>query len=436
MLKKAAAGAGAVLIVLCWPFATGQVGERIYLDTVGKYDSPYVSITSESYDRGYLSSDVVSRVEIKDAFKPFFEEEGLPTVWHIDSKMTHGVFGISSESQLVLDDDLKPIAAEIWGKDVSPITFTASTALTRKTDFTITVNPMSYVEELGAKADTSALVLKGVVDAKGYGEFEYALPEAKLTTTANEAMVLTDLSGSAKGILDGQFWIGKQDFALKSVSFVDQINEMQVSLEDMRVGMSNVLTQADDKASDTNDQIMTNTNTATIGKIVSLNGDEFTNLNFKLAFSDLNYSALSRLGDMADDLNENMTQAQAQEAALALDLLVAKGLKVQLEDLSVTAPQGDVSSNITLDIAPGLARASENMAKISEKLSGQINLILPQAIVDEDPILLERAKMMEQGGVVVLEDGNYKLQMQIKGDQIVLASGDQLPIAMLMMLFM
>ena len=87
-------------------------------------------------------------------------------------------------------------------------------------------------------------------------------------------------------------------------------------------------------------------------------------------------------------------------------------------------------------IAPGIARASENIAQITEKLSGQINLILPLAIVDEDPVLSEKATMMEQGGVVVKENGQYKMQLQIEGDQIILPSGDQLPLAMLLMLFM
>ena len=49
-LKKIGAIGGAIAVAVCWPIAVGQVGERIYLDTVGKYENPYVKISNESYD--------------------------------------------------------------------------------------------------------------------------------------------------------------------------------------------------------------------------------------------------------------------------------------------------------------------------------------------------------------------------------------------------
>lgn len=435
MLRKIGAVGGAVAIVLCWPFATGQIGERIYLDTVGKYENPYLTISSESYDRGYLNSDAVSRIEIKDDWKPVFDEEGLPAVWYVQHKVSHGFMGVTSTSELVLDEELRPIADKLWGKGVSPISFTTKTALTRKTDFNITMKPVNFDNEEGAKADIKAFVLEGTVDAKGAGEFRYQLPDATITTTAQESMVMTGLEGGGKGRLDGQFWIGSQDFALKHVSFKDLVNNKSVEIDNVALGMNNVLGQAD-PASEQSEQQLTNTNMMTIEKIVSLDGQEYRNFNFKLAFSDLNYPAISRLGNMADDIDEQMSEQQAKEAALALDLLVAKGLKFTIEDLSLVTPKGDVKSHLNLVIAPGIARASENMAKISEKLTGDISLLLPIQLVDEDPILFEKASMMEQSGIVEKGADYYSLQMQIEGDKIILASGDQLPLAMLLMLFM
>ncbi|MGF1713960.1 YdgA family protein [Photobacterium chitinilyticum] len=435
MLKKIGAVGGAVAIALCWPFATGQIGEKIYLDTVGKYENPYLTISSESYDRGYLNSDAVSRIEIKEDWKPVFDEEGLPTVWFIHHKVSHGFMGVTSTSELVLDEDLQPVADKLWGEGVSPISFTTTTALTRKTDFNITMKPVSFKNEQGAKADIKAFVLEGTVDAKGAGEFHYQLPEAKITTTAKESMVMTGLEGGGKGLLDGQFWIGSQDFVLKHVSFKDLINDKSVEIDNVVLGMNNELTQSE-QASGQAEQQLTNTNMMTIDKIVSLDGQEYRNFNFKLAFSDLNYPAISRLGNMADEIDEQMSEQQAKDAALALDLLVAKGLKFTIEDLSLVTPKGDVRSHLNLVIAPGIARASENMAKISEKLSGDISLILPIKLVEDDPVLFEKATMMEQGGIVEKGADYYSLQMQIEGDKIILASGDQLPLAMLMMLFM
>ncbi|WP_299013924.1 DUF945 family protein [uncultured Photobacterium sp.] len=436
MLKQIGAVGGAVAIALCWPFATGQIGEQIYLDTVGKYENPYLTISSESYDRGYLNSDAVSRIEIKDEWKPVFDNEGLPTVWQVRHKVKHGFMGVTSSSELVLDDELKPVADRLWGEGVAPVSFTSSTALSGKTDFNITMNPLKYKNEEGAQADIKAFVLEGTVDAKGAGEFSYHLPQASITTTANEAMNMTDLRGNGKGMLDGQFWIGSQDVSLQHVSFQDLASDQSVEVDNVVLAMNNVLSQPDSKSGQQVDLHLTNTNTMRIDKIVSLDGREYRDFYFKVAFSDLNYPAISRLGNMAEDIDDQMTQAQAEEAALALDLLVAKGLKFSIDDLSIVTPEGNVKSNVNMVVAPGIARASENMAQVAEKLTGEINLILPIKLVEADPALHEKATMMEQNDVIEKDEQNYSLHMQIEGDKIILASGDQLPLAMLLMLFM
>ena len=405
------------------------------MDTVGKYENPYLSINNESYDRGYMTSDAVSRIEIKDDLKPVFDDEGLPTVWYVRHKVKHGLMGVTSTSQLLLDEELQPFADRVWGEGVNPISFTTSTALTRKTEFTFKINPVNFEDGQGTQADIQAFVLEGTVDAKGAGEFRYRLPEATVTTTADEAMMMTGLEGGGKGMLDDQFWIGSQDFSLKHISFKDLVNNKSVEVDNVALAMNNVLSQPP-QASDQADQQLTNTNMMTVGKIVSLDGQEYRNFNFKVAFTDLNYQAISRLGNMADELDEQMSEQQAREASLALDLLVAKGLKFSIEDFSVLTPEGDVKSNVNLVIAPGIARASENMAKITEKLTGEINVILPIDLVEADPALLEKAAMMEQNGIVEKGADYYSLQVQIEGDKIILASGDQLPLAMLLMLFM
>lgn len=104
MWKKAFAGAGAVSIVLCWPFITGQIGERIYLDSIAKNKSPYLTITNEKYDRGYLSSNVISKIVVKDEYKSLFEDDGLPTSWTLDHHIKHGFFHITSDSTVQLTD--------------------------------------------------------------------------------------------------------------------------------------------------------------------------------------------------------------------------------------------------------------------------------------------------------------------------------------------
>ena len=88
----------------------------------------------------------------------------------------------------------------------------------------------------------------------------------QLTTLADEAMVMKGLAGGGKGVLDGQFWIGSQHFTLNSVSFIDQVNDKSVEVENVKLAMSNTLTQPD-PASDAAEQQLTNLNTVSIAEL-------------------------------------------------------------------------------------------------------------------------------------------------------------------------
>ncbi|OAN13682.1 hypothetical protein A3K86_13990 [Photobacterium jeanii] len=436
-LKKIGAIGGAISVALCWPIAVGQIGERIYLDTVGKYENPYLKITSESYDRGYLTSQAVSRIEIKDEFKPVFEEEGLPTVYHVDHQLEHGFFGVKSFSQLELDDNVKELAAELWGSDIPPVTFTTDTALTRTTKFKVVVNPIAYKDDFGGSVASQPMIFKGVVDAKGAGEFHYHLPQLNVTSSANETMALHNFAGGGKGRMDGQFWLGTQQATLDSVTFTDSQNDKSMSLKNLSVDMSNVLKEPDAKSEGAEENTrLTNINGVKVAEIVSVDGKKYENFNFSLSFADLDYPAIQRLGAMSDDINEQMTLEQQKEALLALDLLVAKGLSLAVDDLSVTTPEGDVRSYVRFTVSPGLARASQSVEKIAEKLTGAIMLEVPKALVEKNPVAAERVKMMEQAQIVEVKDDKFVLNMQVEGDKVILANGDQLPLGMLFMLFM
>ncbi|MCQ1060653.1 YdgA family protein [Photobacterium sp. ZSDE20] len=437
MLGKIGAVGGAVAVALCWPFATGQIGERIYLDTLGQYENPYLAVSNDTYKRGYLTSEAVSKIELKDELKFLFEDEGLPTVWFVKHHVSHGFLSVSSTSELLVDDELKPMADTLWGEGVAPVTFTTNTAMTRKTDFTFQINPIEEKEISGTNVALSSFVMQGTVNAKGAGEFQYQLPSANLTTTAHEEMVLKGLKGGGKGYLDGQFWIGDQSLTLDEVRFSDLNSEQSVDVAQLIVGMENVLIQPETPEGEEKPELqLSNSNHIQVGKLVMLDGSEYQNFNFQMAFSELDYPSLSLLGDMTDDLEEPLTEQQAMEVSAALDSLVAKGLTFSIGDLSVLAPEGQVTSSLNMAVEPGISNISQNIGQIAEKLGGDIHLSLPVELVEADPLLSERVDMLEQSLIVERNATHYLLNMKIDGDKVILSNGDQLPFAMLFMLFM
>ena len=95
---KYAAIGGAVALVVLWPLASGHVGQSIYDREVEQSQSPYAVITSESYDRGYLSSDVVTKVSLVGSANEQLELDGIPTSYVLNSKVSHGFLSIRTDS--------------------------------------------------------------------------------------------------------------------------------------------------------------------------------------------------------------------------------------------------------------------------------------------------------------------------------------------------
>lgn len=436
LLKNVVAGAGAVAVILCWPLATGQIGQSLYMGALKNYHSPYMTITNQSFERGYLSSDAVSRIELKDTLKATFEEEGLPTTWLVKHHIKNGFLGVKSSSELEIDKQVAPLISSIWGENVQPITLVTDSSLTGNTDFTMTINPINY-DQSGAFVKSQAFVLTGSANADGAGDFNYTLPSLDVKTDSGETMQVNAFDGKGSGQMQGNFWIGDQTFNLGKANFSSADNQHHVELEGMSVMMKNALSQPKDEKSPTEEtQQVTNTNNISIKKIVTLDGQQYTDFNFSLALKDLNYKAISRLAVMEESTTVEQQQAQMKDAMLALDLLVAKGATVDLSDLSVMTEQGKVNASLLLQLKPGLARASENFTALPKMLTGNINIVMPKAFVINEPLLMAKIPTLVKQKIIQEDQGGYKLTVKIEGGQLVFGSGLMLPLAVIPTLLM
>ncbi|MEF1261384.1 DUF945 family protein, partial [Vibrio harveyi] len=91
-LKKIGAIGGAISLALCWPLAVGQIGQTIIEDGIANMNDEMVKGEIVEYDRGYLSSVVLTRYTVVDPeIKAQLERDGLPTAFDVTSDVTHGL---------------------------------------------------------------------------------------------------------------------------------------------------------------------------------------------------------------------------------------------------------------------------------------------------------------------------------------------------------
>ncbi|MCD9493329.1 DUF945 family protein [Photobacterium carnosum] len=433
MLKKILASAGAVAIIACGPLATGQIGQSIYMGAVENYHSPYMSITNKSFERGYLSSNAVSRIELKNQLKTAFAEQGLPTVWLVSHHIDNGFLGVKSTSEFVIDKKIALLVNQIWGKNVAPMQMVTDSGFTGTTHFVMTVNPMDYTHDDGVTASSKKLVVKGEFDPENSkSQFSYNLPELTVSTLDKESMIVKGINGEGKGQMQGNFWIGHQTFSLEHAKFTAADQNQFIAIDGVNVAMNNALSQPKGEKTPTEaTQQVTNTNTINVAKLTTLDGQQYKDIAFKLALKDLNYKAISQLATMEQSLQAAQNPAQIKQAMVALDLLIAHGATVDLSQLSVKTPQGTVNAQVLLNIKPGLEHASTNLTAVTDQLSGNINIVIPEALVAKEPLLAAKLPVLVNQKIVTKQDDNYQLQVKIIADQVEFSSGAKLPLAMM-----
>ena len=436
MLKKILAGAGAVAIIACGPLATGQIGQSIYMGAVKNYHSPYLTITNKSFERGYFSSNAVSRIELKNKLKAEFAEQGLPTVWLVKHHIENGFLGVKSDSEFVIDKKIAPLVNKIWGENITPMQVVTDSGFTGATHFIMTLNPINYTHQKGVTAISHKFVVKGEFDPENSkSQFSYSLPKLMITIPDKESMVVNNINGEGQGQMQGNFWIGHQTFSLESAKFTASDQKQFIAVNGVNVAMNNALSQPSGEKKPTEDtQQVTNTNTIQVAKLTTLDGQHYQDIAFKLALKDLNYKAISQLATMEQSPQTAQDPAQIKQAMLALDLLVAHGASIDLSQLSVDTPQGTVNAQLLLNIKPGLEHASTNLAAITDQLSGNINIVIPEALVAKEPLLAAKLPVLVNQKIVTKQNGNYQLQVKIVADQLEFSSGAKLPLAMMALL--
>lgn len=234
-----------------------------------------------------------------------------------------------------------------------------------------------------------------------------------------------------------KFWIGSQFFDLAAIKLATAEDTQHIQASDIKVTMSNVLSQPKNavKPTEATEQV-TNTNAVSVGQFVTLDGQKFTNFNFKMAFENLNYQAITELSKMTNPADGQLSQQDVDAAAHALDVLVEQGVIFNLEDLSVKTEQGDINSHMKLIVAPGLKNSSQNIAAITKQLTGNLSLVAPKALVDNNPVVAQQIKALKKMGVIEQKENTYDFAMKVEGDYLVLASGAKLPLSMLLIPFM
>ena len=434
---KYAAIGGAVALVVIWPLASGHVGQSIYEREVEQSQSPYAVITNESYDRGYLSSDVVTKVSLVGSAKEQLELDGIPTSYVLNSKVSHGFFSIGTESVLEMTPELKVLTDKLWPNGESPFTFQSETAIPGKTHYTMSLAAIDANED-GVKIASTPLVVNGTMDKAGVISFTMNMDSFGFESDYGEKAQITNVTGSGQGELIDDIWVGNQKINFGRFD-LDNQDGLPATLTNFSIEVKNLLTSVsgvDVKTAEADDLRFNNENLISLEKFEVKDELTLNNLKLGLNFDALDYTAMTTLATVADAMGEEPSPEEMEQMITALDALVDKGLGAKLNPLEIDTPEGQIDANLDLQVASGLTSVSQNFQALPSKISGELNLSAPSAYVQGVPELSNMAQNLEQYGFVSQSENMVKLNAKIEGDQLVSPTGQKIPVGLLMMLMM
>lgn len=434
---KYAAIGGAVAIGVLWPFATGQIGQSLYEKEIGQIHSPYVTVTNTSYERGYLSSNVVTQVNITGAMQSVYMEQGLPTSYTILTEMDHGFLGIGSISVLEMTPEVVAVTQALWPGDESPITVVADTSLFGDTQYDVTVRAMEASNEEFSVVSSPANI-GGLVDKDGNIVFDLEMPAFGVTTLEGETFNFDRITGSGQGKMVDEMWVGVQQYNVGSSEFGDSYGQ-PLTISNLATIIKNDLTAVNGgkiEGANKDDLRIDSINTLSFQQMAI--PDAFSLENFQVGFNfyQLDYSSLLTLATTSESMGDEPSEEDITQLVNALDRIVEQGLTFEILPFAVDTPEGHIDGKFDLNVAPGLGSVTQNIGALSSKLSGNLALSLPSAYLQQVPELAAAVENIKPYGFITETEALVTLSAKIEGDQAVSATGERIPLGLLAMMFM
>ena len=414
---KKAAIAGAVSLAILWPFASGQLAQKLFEKQFSQFHHPNLKITTLSYDRGYLTSTIQTEI----AFTQFPHSKPLL----INTELSHGVIGVEGKSELEMTDALKSAIDSLWQKKESPIHVEFYANLFGKLSFAAEMEALTgKLEQLTIK--TNPIVFNAVIEMNGDLNSTLNAAKVSLRHQSGEQIHLEGVVMNASGQMVDDIWLGQQGLSVQHADL--GLNHYQVKLEDARIESDNTLlkselvSEADEK---TLQELVVSKNKLQI-KAFGLNELNVSDVDFGLDLSGLDFKILNQIAQL------NGQSGQVQQLALitAVNQLIAKGMQLELNPANITIGEQSIVSDMTLNLEPGVQEGVQSLQSLLDHINGHVNLKLPKALIGDSSSFL--MTQLDQKGFLSVKEDDYLISFNIVGDKMITDDGQMIPFGWLL----
>ncbi|MFC3025438.1 DUF945 family protein [Vibrio zhugei] len=431
-VKKVGAIAGAIAIAACWPLAVGQIGQNVLEKGIKNIHSPDVDVSLVKYDRGYLSSDMTSRVTITDSkLARQFKADGLPTTFLVHSDIDHELFSLSSNTTLPDYPNF-------------PFTLDTQTQLNGNTNFKLNIEKWNYQHD-GKDAysiSTSAGNVTGMITKLGELSFKSTLPSVAVDFSNDAKITIHDIAIEGSGKRSGSLWVGDQTLTVGRINAVgnsanppkpnagaqsmQQAEPISATIEGLTYEFSSRLDQKETR--------FTSQHKITIDEFKS---DDFDahDLTLGAALNNVDRASFVQLSDLYNG-RSNVTGQDLGQALPFIDTLFAKGFSVEISQLDGNIDDGDFTSQLKISMPEGTEHVTRNPAQVMQLLQGNLGVTLSESLAKQFPMLQRTADELVVSEIAKQGKDGYTMKATIEKGNLVFDKDHKIPLQVLMMMSM
>ncbi|MGO1298283.1 MAG: DUF945 family protein [Vibrio sp.] len=431
-VKKVGAIAGAIAIAACWPLAVGQIGQNILEKGINNIHSPDVNVSLVKYDRGYLSSDMTSRVTITDSkLARQFKADGLPTTFLVHSDIDHELLSLSSNTRLPDYPDF-------------PFTLDTQTQLNGNTNFKLNIAKWNY-QHAGKEAysiSTSAGNVTGMITKLGELTFKSTLPSIAVDFANDAKITIHDIAVEGSGKRTGSLWVGDQTLTVGRIDAqgtatappkpganaksLQRAEPFSATIEGLTYDFSSRLDQKETR--------FTSQHKVTIDEFKSDDIDAH-DLTLSAALNNVDRASFVQLSDLYNG-RSNVTGKDVGYALPFIDTLFAKGFSVEISQLDGSIDDGNFTSQLKLSMPQGTEHVTRNPSQVIQLLQGNLGVTMSESLAKKYPMLQRTADELVVSEIAKQGKDGYAMKATIEKGNLVFDKDHQIPLQALMMMSM
>lgn len=433
-MKKFLAAIVALLIAagVSAPYVSGLVAEREIRDIIAKTNKLYadtaLGITAEitQYKRGYSSSEVEWKVNLGTMSSLYGVKELL-----FQDQIKHEMTGVVATTSLAKNAQYQEfIKSKLAGKD--PVHITTRYSLTGKMETTFVLDAFSLPD-----GEQTLNIKPARFVGTGDKELKHFVMDGAWEGMAVNGMGSLDTVSMKGDMTMESIYLGTGSVAMVVKGFKIEDPKEPIALANLIINYS---LAHDKSANKLSGKVEYGADSLSVGekKIekafvrLAMNGINATAYEelMRLYMSAFN-KIVTEAGGNAQDPEQLGQAFEQQMGQIGMQLMgpaekmLTKGLELQISDLHVTLPEGEVTGNVSMGLAKDMTFAQFMPLVNQPELAMQIftlksNCSLPTKLLGDDPTLLEPAFPGMQTGAFVVRGDRAEHKAEIKDGKLLL----------------